>query len=75
MTVKLLGIPSQPLKLGVTRKFATDTLLVELVNKVAGIFAEPDDETPIEVKLLVHEKVAPLIELVKLIGLDVAPLQ
>ena len=73
--VKVIGVPIQPLAVGVTVIVATIGLVVALVAVNGGTFPVPLAPNPMEASLFVHAKVVPATGLVKLMGVVTAPIQ
>ena len=73
--VKLSGVPTQPLAVGVTVIVATLVEFVKLVVKKLAISPLPLTANPIEASLFVQAKVVPLTGLVKLMAVVLSVLQ
>lgn len=73
--VKVIGVPSQPLAVGVTVIVEVTEVVPVLVAVNAPMFPVPDAGRPIEVLLFVQLKVDPVTDPEKLIAVVEAPLQ
>ena len=73
--VKVVGVPAQPLAVGVTVIVATTGVVPVLVAVKDAILPVPLAPSPIVGSLLVHAKVVPASGLVKVMADVVAPLQ
>ena len=75
MIVKVSGVPTQLLAVGVTIMLETTVALVRFVATNDAIFPEPLAANPIEGALFVQVNVVPATGLVKLIAAVLTPLQ
>ena len=75
--VNVIGVPEQPLAVGVTVKVATTGLVPLLVKAVTGIVFVPEAAIPIEVVSFVQLKVVPetFNVLAKVTSVEFPPLQ
>lgn len=71
----VLGVPVQPLAVGVTVMVEVTAAEPVLVAVNAGVLPVPLAASPIDVLELVHAKVAPATGLVKLLAATAVPLQ
>jgi hypothetical protein len=73
--VAVIGVPGQLLAVGVIVMVAVTGVVPLFVAAKEAMSPEPEAARPMEVSLLVHEKVVPFTALVNAIAVEAAPLQ